>query len=178
MLDERDLTTLAGLLRIRHAIDDQIATLIGRPPTSGGIGEVVAAAIFDIELTPSGVTAGYDGRFASGPLTRQTVNVKAYAERSYGLDIGPHPCDWYLVLMGPPREFSHRGRPLPFRIASVHLFEAKQLLATLAAAGVGIGIATSVRNALWGPAEVYPSAESSHLVLTEEQRRLVGLFAK
>ena len=37
-LDERDLTVLAGLLRIRHAIDDELATMIGRPPTSGGIG--------------------------------------------------------------------------------------------------------------------------------------------
>jgi len=88
-LDERNLTTLAGLLRIRHSIDDEIATLIGRPPTSGGIGEVVAASIFDIALTPSGVTPGYDGLFASGPLAGMTVNVKAYAERAYGLDIGP-----------------------------------------------------------------------------------------
>ncbi len=154
------------------------AILIGRPPTSGGIGEEVAAAVFDIELSPTGVTPGYDGRFASGPLVDQTVNVKAYAERGYLLDIGPHPCDWYLVLMGSPRESSHRGRSLPFRVASVHLFKTEELLATLKAAGLGIGIATSVKKALWEGAEVYPVARSASLVLTEDQRRLLGLFAE
>ena len=57
------LAALAGLLRVRHAIDDEIAKLIGQTPTPGHIGEVVAAAIFDIELEASGVNAGYDGTF-------------------------------------------------------------------------------------------------------------------
>ena len=177
-LDERDLTVLAGLLRIRHAIDDELATMIGRPPTSGGIGEVVAAAVLDIDLAATGVMPGYDGRFISGPLAQQSVNVKAYAERGSLLDIGPHQCDWYLVLMGPPRESSHRGRSLPFRVASVYLFKTEDLVATLKAAGVDIGIATSVRKALWEEAEIYPVARSSSLVLTEDQKRLLGLFAK
>jgi hypothetical protein len=93
---------------------------------------------------------------------------------------GPHDCDWYLVLMGPPRESSHSGRPLPFRIATVHLFAIRKLRATLAASGVGIGIgiATSVREALWEPAELYPNARSPHIVLTVEQRKLLGLFER
>jgi len=177
-LDERDLEILSGLLRIRHALEDELATLIGRPPTSGGIGEVVAAAVFDIDLAPTGVTPGYDGHFASGPLAGQSVNVKAYAERGYMLDMGPHDCDWYLVLMGPPRESSHRGRSLPFRIASVHLFRTGQLLDTLKAAGVGVGIATSVRKALWEAAEVHPASRSQALNLTGDQRRLLALFER
>src|SRR5690242_670590 len=86
-LDDRALVALAGLLRVRHAIDDEVSKLIGQTPTAGHIGEVVAAAIFDIRLEISGVTAGYDGVLRSGPLIGQTVNVKAYAERTSLLDI-------------------------------------------------------------------------------------------
>jgi hypothetical protein len=47
----------------------------------------------------------------------------------------------------------------------------------LAALGtVKIGIATSVRRALWDAAEVYPAARSPHLVVSEEQRALLALF--
>ena len=101
-LDEPALAALAGFLRVRHAIDDEIATLIGQTPTPGHVGEVVAAAVFDIELAASGVNPGFDGHFRSGALAGKTVNVKAYAERTGLLDISPHACDWYLVLMGPP----------------------------------------------------------------------------
>jgi hypothetical protein len=124
------------------------------------------------------VTAGYDGRFTTGPLTGQSVNVKAYSEAEYGLDIGPHDCDWYLVLRGPKRDSAHKGRSLPFRIATVHLFRTFDLLATLQARGVGIGIATSLRRADWEPNEVYPVSTSPHLVVTDEQRDLLRLFER
>lgn len=52
-LDERGLRALAALLRVRHSIDDEIATLIWTTPTPGHIGEAVAAAVFDIELAAS-----------------------------------------------------------------------------------------------------------------------------
>ena len=135
-----------GRLRIRHAIDDEIAILIGHPPTSGHIGEVVAAAIFDVELAASGVNAGFDGHFRSGPLAGQTVNVKAYAERTSLLDISPHPCDSYLVIMGPQRTSADSGRSLPFRIERVYLFDIEMLKASLKAAGVGIGVAWPIRT--------------------------------
>jgi hypothetical protein len=67
---------------------------------------------------------------------------------------------------------------LPLRIGSVHLFKTEDLVVTLKSAGVGIGIATSVRKAMWESAEVYPVARSASLVVTEDQRRLLGLFAK
>jgi hypothetical protein len=175
-LDHRGLASLSGLLRIRHAIDDEVARLIGRPPTTGGIGEVVAAAIFDIELAPTSVTAGFDGRFASGDLKGQTVNVKAYSQRDWMLDISPFDCDWYLVLMGPKRASADKGRALPFRIATVHLFDIRDLKATLEDRGVGVGIASSVRKGDWEPNEVYPDSRSRHLVLTETQRELIRLF--
>ena len=74
------------------------------------------------------------------------------------------------------------GGPARVRILSgatpVYLFKTEDLVATLKAAGVDIGIATSVRKALWEEAEIYPVARSSSLVLTEDQKRLLGLFAK
>ena len=146
------------------------------PTTTGGIGEVVAAAIFDIRLAPTGAQAGFDGWFSTGSLTGQSVNVKAYAEQDTLLDIGPFECDWYLVLRGPKRQGVEKGRSLPFRIASVHLFDIRQLKADLTAAGRGIGIATSVRKAFWEPSEVYPEGRSPHLALTDVQRELIRLF--
>ena len=176
-LDELALTALAGLLRVRHSIDDEIATLIRQTPTSGHIGEVVAASIFDIKLAVSGVNPGYDGHFQSGPLQGSTVNVKAYAESTSLLDFSPHPCDWYLVLMGPPRAGSEKGRSLAFRIARVYLFDIPALKALLTAAGVGIGIASSVRKAQWETAEIYPNpAAGAPLIPDDRQRRLLGLF--
>jgi hypothetical protein len=38
-LDERGLRALSALLRVRHAIDDEIAALIGTTPTPGGPGK-------------------------------------------------------------------------------------------------------------------------------------------
>ena len=177
-LDARALVAMSGLLRVRHAIDDEVARLIGRPPTPGGIGEVVAAAIFDIRLAPTAVAAGYDGWFSTGNLKGQTVNVKTYAERDTLLDIGSYDCDWYLVLRGPKRESAHKGRSLPFRIATVHLFRIGELRAVLTAAGIGVGIATSVHTSLWEPNEVYPESRSPHLVLSDSQRDLIRLFEK
>ena len=177
-LNGASLAALAGLLHVRHAIDDEIAKLIGQTPTPGHIGEAVAAAIFDIELEASGVDAGYDGTFRSGPLAGHTVNVKAYAERGSLLDISPYPCNWYLVLMGPPRASAEKGRPLPFRIDQVFLFDINRLKEALKAAGVGIGIASSVRKPVWETARLYPvTAPELPLVPDPRQRELLGLFA-
>jgi hypothetical protein len=172
-LDERGLRALSALLRVRHAIDDEIAALIGTTPTPGHVGEAVAAAVFDIELAASGVNPV----FRSGPLAGRTVNVKAYAERTGLLDISPHPCDWYLVLMGPPRASSEKGRSLPFRVEQVFLFDIVALRASLVAAGVGVGIASSVRKAFWEAARLYPQAASGlPLTLDDRMRGLLGLF--
>jgi hypothetical protein len=114
-----ELEQLAGLIRVRNDIDRSIAALIGRPAGPGNIGEFVAARIFAITLVTSGSHPGYDGVFREGALTGKTVNIKTYSRHESVLDISPHPCDFYLVLTGPPGQ----ARVLPWVIDSVFLFE-------------------------------------------------------
>ncbi|MFG2169469.1 hypothetical protein [Micromonospora chersina] len=95
------LHPLEALLRARDDLDARIAALTGRPARPGDIGEFIAAQVFDIELAPTAIQAGYDGIFRSGPLAGRTVNVKIYGDAFAGLDISPHPCDFYLVFSGP-----------------------------------------------------------------------------
>jgi hypothetical protein len=97
-----DLERLAELVRIKNEADLAIAQLIGRPSTPGNIGEFVAASVFAIRLMTSGSHPGYDGVFQSGPFADKTVNIKTYSRHESVLDISPHPCDYYLVLTGPP----------------------------------------------------------------------------
>ncbi len=72
---KRILARVAALQRERNAIDAELARLIGRPMTSGHLGEWIAARVFDIELEASAVAAGIDGRFRSDPLQGRTVNT-------------------------------------------------------------------------------------------------------
>jgi hypothetical protein len=67
---------IAELLRDRNLIDEEIAAITNRPMTSGHLGEWIAAQVFDIELEPSATATAIDGRFRSGPLQGQTVNIK------------------------------------------------------------------------------------------------------
>jgi hypothetical protein len=87
-MEEDSLARAAVLLRERNAIDSELARLIQRPMTSGHLGEWIAAHVFDIELEPSAVAAGIDGRFRSGPLQGRTVNIKvvSQARRLAGYD--------------------------------------------------------------------------------------------
>src|SRR3954465_3265791 len=75
------LMTLAVLLKERNAIDAQIATLIGRPPEKGHLGEYIAAAIFGIELEHLANAKGIDGHFLAGPLAGKSVNIKYYGKQ-------------------------------------------------------------------------------------------------
>lgn len=95
-----DLERLSFLIRLRNMIDQEMANVLGRPPSAGNLGEFIAAKIFDIQLVPSGVNPGHDGRFQSGPFAGKTVNVKLYSEDAGLLDISAHPADYYLVLTG------------------------------------------------------------------------------
>lgn len=104
-VERAQLEALAGLLRARNALDAEIVQILGRPATTGNLGEFIAARIFDIHLATSGVNPGHDGVFASGPLVGKTVNVKMYSSDDALLDVSPHPADYYLVLRGP--------RPVP-----------------------------------------------------------------
>ncbi len=177
--DEAELRQMAGLLRARNAIDDVIATITDRPVNPGHLGEWIAARIFDLELEQSTTARAIDGRFRSGPLMGKAVNVKWYAKREGALDMTEHSSlDYYLVLTGPRAAAStSRGTTRPLTIESVYLFPAAKLAETIHEAGLKLGIATSVRNALWDAAEIYPEQSNPELVLSPQQRHLLSFFS-
>lgn len=171
------LERLASLVRTRNDIDLEMAKLLGRPATAGNLGEFIAAGIFDIELAETGVNPGNDGVFRSGPLQGKTVNVKLYSEDAGGLDIGPYASDFYLVMTGPKPTVGPGPRSLPRRIDAVYLFDMDALRKDLTARAVGIGIATSVRKALWQSAQIFPISTEAWFALTPHQLELLTLFA-
>jgi hypothetical protein len=167
-----EIERLAGLIQVKNAADLAIAQLIGRPCLPGNIGEFVAAKVFGIRLMDSGAHPGYDGVFEEGKLAGRNVNIKTYSRQEYILDISPHPCDYYLVLTGPPGQ----ARIRPWVIDSVFLFDREHLLATLIARGVKIGIASSLRKSDWEAARIYPSGRTPQLQLSDHQLGLLSLF--
>lgn len=176
---EADLRRLASLFKRRNEIDHQIAALIDRPASIGHLGEYIASSIFDIELATSAVNKGHDGVFKTGPQAGQTVNVKMYGKLENLLDINLAAiADSYLVLAGPrATSTTSRGATRPLVIESVHFFKSSELIPLLQERGVKIGVATSVPKALWLAAEIYPSQTSEAMVITQEQRDLLALFA-
>lgn len=173
-----DLHRLSDLLARRNAIDSDIARLINRPAEKGRIGEYVAAKVFDIMLHTSASHQGTDGHFVRGPLSGQSVNVKYYAKREGILDINAVAVpDFYLVLAGPKTlAMSSVGTSRPWVIESVFLFHGQELIGSLQARGVKVGIATSVTSELWNAAEIYPVPRAALLTLSDEQRALLALF--
>ncbi|QYC44221.1 hypothetical protein Nocox_33255 [Nonomuraea coxensis DSM 45129] len=174
-----EVEQIAALLRERNAVDAEMAAIIRRPMTAGHLGEWVAARVFGIELETSAVTAAFDGRFTSGPLRGRTVNVKWYLKREGLLDLTERAeLDHYLVLAGPASPAaSSRGGTRPWCIESVHVFDARQVVAELRARGVRVGTASSVRAAQWAAAEIYPRASNPVLPVRPEQAELLRLFA-
>ena len=177
-MTDDELAQIARLLTERNAIDDTIAAIIDRPMTSGHLGEWIAAQVFDIELERSASTAAIDGRFRSGPLQGQTVNVKWYLKQEGLLDISQSPAlDNYLVLTGPRSSLlTSRGGTRPWRIDHVYLFHAPTLLAEQRARGVKTGVAASVLKRQWTSAEIYPDQINPLLPLSDRQTQLLELF--
>lgn len=173
-----ELAALAELLVQRNRIDQQIARLLGRPVSAGAIGEWIAARVFDIRLEDAANTPGLDGRFASGPLAGESVNIKLYGKRDT-LDITPTRLpDYYLALTGPKgNAASTRGTHAAVVIDGVYLFDAHELVSRLLQRDVQVGIATSVRVGDWETAQVFPSANGRLLMLTDGQREMLRLFA-
>ena len=174
----QELPKLAGLVRKRNEIDQQIAEVINRPASMGHLGEFIASRIFRIALESSATNKGYDGRFTDGPLAGRTVNVKFYGklERLLDLNLAAIP-DFYLVLTGlVSPAVTSRGGSRPAVIESVFLFEAAPLMEALIARRVKRGVATSVVKSLWDAAEVYPTSRSPDLVVSGEQRGALALF--
>jgi len=174
--EQAKLEALAGLLRARNGINTEIVRLIGRPASTGNLGEFIASLVFDIKLAASGVNPGNDGIFGSGPLRGKTVNVKMYSQDDALLDVSVHEADYYLVLRGPRSGATKGMRTLPFRIDSVYLFEMVTLRNWLLQAGVGVGVATSIRRHVWDAAQVYPDWPASPITLSREQVLLLQLF--
>lgn len=173
------LAEVAELLRRRNDIDAVIAGIVHRPVTAGHLGEWIVSMVFDIELEASAAAAAIDGRFSVGVLANRTVNVKWYLKREGLLDVSSSPVlDYYLVLTGPmSAAISSRGGTRPWHIDAVYLFDARCLRAELIERGVKIGVATSVRNAQWQAAEIYPTQVNTTLVLTPEQTARLALFS-
>ncbi len=174
-----DLAQLAGLIRRRNQLEQEISALIKRPAQIGHLGEYIAARIFGIALEQSAANKGFDGQFTDGPLLGRTVNVKWYARWECLLDINPLDLpDYFLVLAGPKyAAMSSRGQTRSWLIDHVFLFDAPQLVEQLRYRGVKIGIPTSVRKQFWNDAEIYPQQRSVSLLLSDAQRRMLMLFS-
>lgn len=178
-MDTHSLERAAGLLRERNAIDAELAQLMHRPMTSGHLGEWIAASVFDIELEPSAVAPGIDGRFRSGPLRDRTVNVKWYLKREGLLDMTESAAlDYYLVLTGPSGlAASSFGGTRPWCIEEVFLFDARQLRDEQISRGVRRGTASSITSQQWTAAQIHPVATNQRLAVTSQQADLLRLFA-
>jgi hypothetical protein len=113
-----------------------------------------------------------------GTLAGHTVNVKWYGKQEGVLDLHARGApDYYLAFTGPVGSAaSSRGATRPWVIQSVYLFDALRLLEDLRARGIKIRTGSSVRQALWVAAEVYPEPQNATLVLSQEQRDLLALF--
>ena len=174
-----DLGRLAELIRQRNENEKLITAITNRPAQIGHIGEYIASRIFAITLAKSATEPGMDGRFDSGPLAGQSVNVKMYAKRTGILDINSDPNkrpDYYLVLAGPKSAAaSSKGQPHPWVIEEVFLFEAKLLIEQIENRGVEIGIPTSVISKEWEEARIYP-VDSESYPLSEKQKQALCLF--
>lgn len=173
-----EIQQLGSLIREHNSIGSRIAAIIARPATIGHTGEFIASRIFDIELEPSAVAKGIDGRFKTGPLQGRSVNIKWYGKWESILDLTPsfHP-DFYLVMTGPKAlTMTSKGGIRPWLIDFVFLFDAAELSNRLVQRGVNIGVATSVQQQVWLDAEIYPRPTCKLLSLNSHQREQLAVF--
>ena len=128
-----NLSQLAELIKTRNQVETQITALIYRPAQIGHLGEFIASKVFDIELDESAARKSIDGHFKQGILNGRSVNIKWYAKQEGLLDITPSSLpDFYLVLTGPKSAaVSSRGKPRPWLIQMVYLFDAEKLMIKL-----------------------------------------------
>ena len=172
------LQQLAELLTQRNAIDQQIAAIIGRPAEKGHIGDFVGAQIFHIALHTSGSNKATDGYFTEGKLTGKSVNISYHAKIEGLMAITEDTTlDYYLILAGPKSPpISSRGIHRPWIIDAVFLFDRSVLVDMVQKRGTKLGVATSVPQAQWEAAEIYPQSRNLLLTITAEQRAQLELF--
>jgi len=169
-----ELPRLASLLKSRNTIDEKIATLIGRTAQANNIGEYIASVIFRITLDEAGKRRGYDGRFSSGALAGNSVDVQWHPKRDGLMNIKVDALpDYYLILTGPEASATIAN---PWVIESIFLFHASELLNALRERGVQLGSGTSITGPLWERAEIYPIPRNTTLILGDEERKLLVLF--
>ena len=173
----KDLSQLASLIKSRNTIDSKIATLIGKPAQVQSVGEYIAAVIFGITLDETETYKSSDGRFTRGPLTGHTVDVQWHTRHDGILHLKTDPLpNYYLVFVGSKEATSLHTLSIPWVIESVFLFEASELLTALRERGVQVGKGTSITGPLWERAEIYPAQRNTRLILSDEERALIGLF--
>jgi hypothetical protein len=172
------MTRIAELLARRNEIDAEIASIMKRPMATGHLGEWIAARVFNIRLEDSATAPGIDGRFLSARLADRTVTVKWYLKDEGLLDVSTAVTpDFYLVLAGPKAPaVSSKGSHRPWVIERVYLLDGASLMAQLGATGCRIGVATSVRQAIWKASEIYPLPTNPDLPLEPYQRAMLGRF--
>jgi hypothetical protein len=112
----------------------------------------------------------------------ETVNIKYRSTRKrilnleQSFDANDH-ADYYLVLHGPNAAVkAEDDTNLPFVIEMIYLFEAPALLASLQKSGKA-KVGKFVPVALWNAAEIYPNQVNPALMVTDEQRAALQLFA-
>jgi hypothetical protein len=173
-----NLDKLADLLSEMNSIGDRISEITQRSATIGHTGEYIASRIFDIELEESASAKAIDGHFRNVTLAGKTVNIKWYSKQEYLLDITPDSLpDYYLVMTGPKDlEGTSKGGIRPWLINSVFLFNAADLVIELAARGVNVGTASSVRKHEWQAAEIYPNKRSMVYRMTDGQMAQILAF--
>lgn len=176
-MTDHEYEAVARLLRVRNAIDHELAQLINRPVTTGHLGEWIAAKIFEIELHERASHKGSDGIFTTGRLAGRSVNVKWYTKRENSLDMSSSSRpDVYLVMTGPFSSLvTSRGSARPLCVDEVYLFDAEELARALVQRGAAVGYAASVRKQEWVEAQIYP-ATSALLPLSSDQRAALALL--
>jgi len=173
-----ELENLARLLITRNQIDALISSMINRPAINGHIGEYIAGKIFDIKLNDNARDKGTDGVFNTGSLATKSVNIKLYGKQEGLLDVNLNALpDYYLVMTGPKSPaISSRGKHRPCVIDHVYLFKSDDLKEKF---GIKkFGVATSIKNAFWEKAEIYPKAQNQYLSLSEDKKDLLKMFGE
>lgn len=177
-----DLTHLADLIRIRNFVNSSISKIINHPAEVGHIAEYLLGKILDIELHDAANIKATDGIFRTGALAGKSVNVKYRAAQNRllnleeVLDPSLH-AHFYLAVQGPKSPSKRSaGRELPFLIDSMYLFESTVLIPRITKPGQE-HLGRFVPTALWQEAMVYPEQINQALILTDEQKAALTLFA-
>ncbi len=139
--------------------------------------------MFDIQLAEKFVNKAIDGWFRTpAALACASVNVKYRSSSSKRLDIknsvdlNDHP-RFYLAFRGPKLlKGPASEKTLPFVIDAVYLFDSHELIPAILAEG-GANIGSAVKAVYWKATQIYPEQVNQALILSDEQRAALRLFA-